>query len=75
MAPSGIINHNLFKDVFERLGRQWPELNGTTNPFKTWAGDISQTATIALANVRKLAQQPTRFNQRTKGLTKEESIR
>jgi hypothetical protein len=73
LAPSGITNHNLFTEAFDRLGRQWPELSGTSKPLKTWVGATSQSVRIALAHVKKLAQQPTRFNQRTKGLTKEEN--
>jgi len=72
MAPSGIVNYTGMELVFERLGRKWPGLNGTSKSLKTWAGAMSQSLRIAMAHVRKLAQQPKRFDQRTKGLTPEE---
>ena len=72
LAPSGIVNYNLLEAVFERLGRKWPSLNGTTKSLQVWAGAMSQSLRIAMAHIRKLGQQPKRFDQRTKGLSKEE---
>jgi len=72
LAPTGIVNYTGMELVFERLGRKWPGLNGTSKSLKTWAGAMSQSLRIAMAHVRKLAQQPKRFDQRTKGLTPEE---
>jgi hypothetical protein len=72
LAPTGIVNYTGMELVFERLGRKWPGLNGTSKSLKTWAGAMSQSLRIAMAHVRKLAQQPKRFDQRTKGLSPEE---
>ena len=69
LAPSGIINYHLLEAVFERLGRKWPDLNGTTKPLKVWVGAMSQSVRIAMAHLRKLAQQPRRFEQRTRGMS------
>ena len=65
LAPSGIVNYHLLEAVFQRLGRKWPDLNGTTKPLKVWAGAMSQSVRTAMAHLRKLAQQPGRFEQRT----------
>ena len=73
LAPSGIVNYHLLEAVFQRLGRKWPDLNGTTKPLQAWAGAMSQSVRIAMAHVRKLAQQPRRFEQRTRGMSKEET--
>ena len=70
--PSGIVNYHLLVAVFERLGRKWPDLNGTTKPLKLWVGAMSQSVRIAMAHLRKLAQQPIRFEQRIRGMSKEE---
>ena len=64
LAPSGIVNYHLLQAVFQRLGRKWPDLNGTTKPLKVWAGAMSQSVTIAMANLRQLAQQTNMFEQR-----------
>ena len=72
LAPTGIVNYTGMELVFERLGRKWPGLNGTSKSLNTWAGAMSQSLRIAMAHVRKLAQQPKRFDQRTKGLTPKE---
>ena len=72
MAPSGIVNYTAMAFVFERLGRKWPDLNTTSKTLKTWAGAMAQSLRIAVAHVRKLAQQPKRLDQRTKCLTPEE---
>ena len=72
LGPSGILNDHLLEAVFERLGRKWPDLNGTTKPLKVWVGAMSQSVRIAMAYVRKLAQQPRRFEQRTRAMSKEE---
>jgi hypothetical protein len=72
MATSGIVNYTGMELVFKRLGRKWPGLNGTSKSLKTWAGAMSQSLRTAMAHVRKLARQPKRFDQRTKGLTPEE---
>ena len=73
LAPSGIVNYHLLEAVFQRLGRKWPDLNGTTKPLKVWAGAMSQSVRIAMAHLRKLAQQPRRFEQRARGMSKEEN--
>jgi hypothetical protein len=72
LAPTGIVNYTGVELVFERLGRKWPGLNGTSKSLKTWAGAMSQSLRIAMAHVRKLAQQPKRFDQRTKCMSPEE---
>ena len=72
LAPSGILNCHLLEAVFERLGRKWPDFTGTTRPLKVWAGAMSQSVKIAMAHLRKLAQQPRRFEQMTRGMSKEE---
>ena len=72
MAPSGIVNQTDLALVFERLGRKWPDLNGTSKTLNTWAWAMAQSLKIAMAHVRKLAQQPKRFDQRAKGMTPEE---
>ena len=55
LAPSGILNYHLLEAVFERFGRKWPDLNGTTKPVKVWAGAVSQSVMIAMAHVRRVA--------------------
>jgi hypothetical protein len=72
LAPSGIFNYHLLEAVFARLGRKWPDLNGTTKPLKAWVGAMSQSVRIAMAHIRKLAQQPRRYEQRTKGMSTDE---
>jgi hypothetical protein len=72
LARSGIVNYHLLEAVFQRLGSKVPGLNGTTKPLKVWAGAMSQSVRIAMAHVRKLSQQPRRFDQRTRGLSQEE---
>ena len=52
MAPSGIVNYTALAFVFERLGRKWPDLNGTSKPLKAWAGAMLQSVRIAMAHVR-----------------------
>ena len=42
LAPSGILNDHLLEAVFEKLGRKWPDLNGTTKPLKVW--DLAHVA-------------------------------
>ena len=74
LAPTGIVNYTGMELVFERLGRKWPGLNGTSKSLKTWAGAMSQSLRIAMAHVRKLAQQPKRFDQRTKDLSPEDKF-
>ena len=73
LAPSGILNYHLLEAMFERLGRKWPDLNDTTKPLKVWAGAMSLSVRIAMAHLRKLAQQPRKFEQRTKGMSKDET--
>ena len=72
LAPSCIVNYHLLEAVFERLGRKWPDLNGTTKPLKAWAGAMSQSVRIAMAHIRKLSQQPRRYEQRTRCMSKED---
>ena len=73
LAPNGIVNYHLLEAVLQRLGRKWPDLNGTTKPLKVWAGAMSQSVRIAMTHLRKkLAHQPRRFEQRTKDMTKAE---
>ena len=72
MAPSGLVNYTALAFVFDRLGRKWPDLNGTSKTLKTWAGAVAQTLRIAMAHVRRLAQQPKRFDQRSTGMSPEE---
>ena len=71
-APSGIVNYHSLEAVLERLGRKWPDLNGTSKPSNAWVAATSQSVRIAMAHIRKLAQQPRRYEQRTRSMSKEE---
>ena len=53
LAPSGILNYHSLEAVFERLGRKWPDLKGTSKPLKAWVGAMSQSVRIAMAHFRK----------------------
>ena len=53
LAPSGILNYHLLEAMFERLGRQWPDLNDTTKALKVWAGAMPQSVRIAMVHLRK----------------------
>ena len=34
LAPSSAVNYHLLEAVFQKLGRKWPDLNGTTKPLQ-----------------------------------------
>ena len=53
LAPRVTVNYDLLEAAFQRLGRQWPELNGTTKPLQAWAGAMSQSVRIDMDPCQK----------------------
>ena len=70
LAPSGIVNYHLLEAAFERLGRKWPDLTGTTKPMKVWAGVMSQSVMIAMAHLRKTGPTSQRVGAKGQGHVK-----
>ena len=73
LAPSGIVNYHLLEAACQRLGRNWPDFEWHSQAIEVMGWGHATVSEDAMAHLRILAQQPGRFEQRTRGMSKEET--